>query len=351
MSDQSKINKLIRENGYLIADGATGTNLFAMGLESGYPPELWNLEKPENVAKNHKSFIEAGSDIILTNSFGANKFRLKLHNAQDETYIINYSAAEIANNVAKKSNREIIIAGSIGPSGELIAPLGDLSEEDAINGFSEQIKGLVDGGVDLLWIETMSAEEELNCAIKAGKQFDIPMICTYSFDTHGKSMMGLEPKDLTRVAESYYPAVIGYGANCGIGAAELIGTMICLEKERKNKSMFLVAKSNCGIPEFIDGDIKYTGTPELMAKYAGLAKAIGVDIIGGCCGTKAEHIEAMSNILMNNFKPRINTGLITKELGGMSKGNTSLIEKYLNPKKNKEYLIQETKHRRRKRNT
>ncbi len=164
-------------------------------------------------------------------------------------------------------------------------------------------------------------------------------------------MMGLEPKDLVRVAESYYPAVIGYGANCGIGAAELIGTMICLEKEKKNKSMLLVAKGNCGIPEFIDGDIKYTGTPELMAKYAGLAKTIGVDIIGGCCGTKAEHIEAMGNILKNNFKPRIDTELIIKELGSMSKGNISLIENYLNPNKNKEYPKKENKRRRRKRNT
>ena len=345
---KNKIDMLIKMKNYLVADGATGTNFFAMGLESGYPPELWNIEKPENVAKNHKNFIEAGSDIILTNTFGANEFRLKLHDAQDNTYIINYKAAEIAKNVTIESNREIIIAGSVGPSGELFAPFGELTEEAAINGFSEQIRGLVDGGVDILWIETMSAEEELKCAIKAGKKFNIPMICTYSFDTHGKSMMGLEPKDLVRIAESFYPAVVGYGANCGIGASELIGTMICLEKERKNKSMYLVAKANCGIPEFVDGEIKYTGTPKLMAKYADLAKTIGINIIGGCCGTKAEHINAMSQALKHTLDPATDIKSIIKLLGEISTGNIKLINSYLNPEINISSAVKKKTRRRKK---
>ena len=346
--DRRKLDILIQEKKYLVADGATGTNFFAMGLESGYPPELWNIEEPNNVANNHKSFIAAGSDIILTNSFGANEFRLKLHDAQNDTYIINYKAAEIAKKAAAGFNREIIIAGSIGPSGELITPLGELSEEDAVKGFYKQIRGLVDGGVDILWIETMSAEEELRCAIEAGRQFNIPMICTYSFDTHGKSMMGLEPKDLARVAESFYPEVIGYGANCGVGAADLIGTMICLEKERKNKSMFLVAKGNCGIPEFVDGEIKYTGTPELMAKYAGIAKTIGADIIGGCCGTQAEHINAMSHGLKNELDSDINIESIIELLGDISSGNINLVNNYLNPEINSGRILKKRTRRRKK---
>ena len=236
----------------------------------------------------------------------------------------------------------------VGPSGELFAPFGELTEEAAINGFSEQIRGLVDGGVDILWIETMSAEEELKCAIKAGKKFNIPMICTYSFDTHGKSMMGLEPKDLVRIAESFYPAVVGYGANCGIGASELIGTMICLEKERKNKSMYLVAKANCGIPEFVDGEIKYTGTPKLMAKYADLAKTIGINIIGGCCGTKAEHINAMSQALKHTLDPAIDIKSIVKLLGEISTGNIKLINSYLNPEININSAVKKKTRRRKK---
>ena len=350
MLEMLEIKKLIREKGYLIADGATGTNLFSMGLESGYPPELWNIEAPQKVAKNHTKFIQAGSDIILTNTFGANKHRLKLHDAQDRTYEINFEAAKIARKLASKCKRKIIVAGSIGPTGELITPLGQLTREDAIETFTEQTKGLKDGGIDLAWIETMSAEEELECAILAAKNNNLPIVCTYSFDTHGKSMMGLEPKDLVRLAEKYYPDVIGYGANCGIGASELIGTMICLAKERKNKAMYLIAKGNCGIPEFIEGEITYTGTPDLMAKYASFAKQIGADIIGGCCGTKHEHIAAMRDALNSNQSSDIDLELIKNSLGNFSSGNAALIDRYLNPNKEVKPLLKR-KTRRRKKNT
>ena len=349
MLDKIEIKKLISEKGYLIADGATGTNFFSMGLESGYPPELWNIEAPQNVAKNHTKFIKAGSDIILTNTFGANRHRLKLHDAQDRTYEINFEATRIARKVTSDCNRKIIVAGSIGPTGELITPLGQLTREDALETFSEQIKGLKDGGIDLVWIETMSAEEELECAILAAKKYNLPIVCTYSFDTHGKSMMGLEPKDLVRLAEKYYPDVIGYGANCGIGASELIGTMICLAKERKNKDMYLIAKGNCGIPEFIEGEIAYTGTPELMGKYASFAKKIGADIIGGCCGTKHEHIAAMRDALNSNQSPDINPEIIKNSLGNFSAGNAMLIDRYLYPDKEiKSIFKKKTSRRKRK---
>lgn len=349
MFKKSLIHQIISKKGYLIADGATGTNLFSMGLESGYPPELWNIEAPQNVAENHKKFIEAGADIILTNSFGANRHRLKLHKSEHMTYEINYAGAKIAKDIINKNEKRVLVAGSVGPTGELIKPLGELTKEDAIETFYEQIKGLKDGGVDLIWIETMSAEEEMESAIIAAKQNNLPIICTYSFDTHGKSMMGLEPKNLARLAEKYFPDVIGYGANCGIGASELIGTMICLANERENEDMLLIAKGNCGIPEFIEGKIAYTGTPELMAEYANFARAIGVDIIGGCCGTKYEHIMAIRNALLNkNQSKNIDINEITQSLGEMSAGNKALIDIYLNPSKKKKPFVKKKTRRRRK---
>jgi len=351
MSDQDKINKLIGESGYLVADGATGTNLFALGLESGQPPELWNMEAPEKVALNHRNFIKAGASIILTNTFGANHCRLKLHNLENQAKEINYKAACIAKDVASEFKKEVLVAGSMGPTGELMYPLGKLTSEDAKNYFYEQAKGLKDGDVDIIWIETLSDAKELECAILAAKKTNIPIICTYSFDTHGKSMMGLEPKDLAKLAESYYPNVIGYGANCGTGTSELIGTMICLAQVKRNDDMHLIAKGNCGIPSLVNGNITYTETPAHMALYAKYAQEIGADIIGGCCGTRPEHIEAMSNTLKNNSKTKIDTEVIMKELGNMSKGNISLIEKYLYPERNKESLKKKSKRNRRRRNT
>ena len=317
-----------------------------LSFVSVIPWGVWSIF----VAENHEKFIQAGADIILTNSFGANRHRLKLHKAENKTYEINYAAAEIAKNVTNNSKRNILVAGSVGPTGELIIPLGQLTKEDTIETFYEQIKDLKDGGIDLIWIETMSAEEEMECAIIAAKKNNLPIICTYSFDTHGKSMMGLEPKSLARLAEKYYPDVIGYGANCGIGASELIGTIICLANERINEDMLLIAKGNCGIPEFIEGKIAYTGTPELMAEYASLARAIGADIIGGCCGTKYEHIVAMRDALRNKSQSQIiDLDAITQSLRKISAGNTALIDGYLNPNKKIKPSVKKKMRRRKKR--
>ena len=153
-----RIIEKIKDKGYLLADGATGTNLFDMGLESGYPPELWNLEHPDRVRSNHESFLQAGSDILLTNSFGANEFRLSLHGDEDRVDEINFEAAQIAKKSAKNTKKEVFIAGSIGPTGEIIEPLGDLSKDKAKDAFLRQSLALKAGGVDFIWIETMSSE-------------------------------------------------------------------------------------------------------------------------------------------------------------------------------------------------
>jgi 5-methyltetrahydrofolate--homocysteine methyltransferase len=335
------IKERIKEKGYLIADGATGTNLFSMGLESGYSPEFWNVEYPNRVAENHSSFIDAGSDIILTNTFGANSFRLKLHNAEKAVKELNYHGASIAKKVVADSNKNILIAGSIGPTGEIIEPLGTTTWSETTEAFSEQAKALKEGGVDFFWIETMSSEDEMRCALDATKNLGLPTICSYSFDTHGKSMMGLDPKALVSLAEKYYPDIVGYGANCGIGASELIGSILCFTVARENQSMIIVAKANCGIPEFIEGVIEYNGTEQLMADYACYARDIGATIIGGCCGTTHKHVTAMSEALKNNTPGsfskllekrdfhQIELEKIIKSLGDMTKGNIAMIESYL----------------------
>jgi len=348
-----KIEKLIANKGYLIADGATGTNLFSMGLDSGHPPELWNIEFPERVYLNHQNFIDAGSDLILTNSFGANRFRLALHKAEHQVHELNLEAASIARKAADDSERTILVAGSIGPTGEILEPLGELSKTEAKSAFTDQALALKEGGADLVWIETMSSQEEMESAIAGSKNTGLPIVCTYSFDTHGKSMMGLEPKELVKLAENHSPDIIGYGANCGIGAAELIGSVLCLTKSRKSHAMHIVAKGNCGIPEFIDGEIIYNGTEEIMAAYACYARKLGATIIGGCCGTKKEHVKAMANALKENtMKCPLELDQIIKLMGEMTEGNIAMVQKYLSSEDAPvvDTVIPRKKRRRRKKN-
>ena len=164
MTSTNPIEALIAEKGVLLADGATGTNLFAMGLPAGEAPEILNETAPETITRLHQGFVDAGADIILTNSFGGTRHRLKLHHAQDRVFELNRKAAELARTVADKAGRKVIVAGSVGPTGELLVPLGALTEEDAVAAFTEQLEGLKAGGVDVAWIETMSAPGEIRAA-------------------------------------------------------------------------------------------------------------------------------------------------------------------------------------------
>jgi methionine synthase I (cobalamin-dependent) len=189
----------------LLADGATGTNLFAMGLTSGDAPELWNIEHPERVRALHQGFVDAGSDIILTNSFGGNARRLMLHGMQDRVREINRLAAQHARAVADKAGRPVVVAGSVGPTGDLFEPLGVLTEAMAIEVFAEQIAGLKEGGADVAWIETMSSLEEIKAAALAAIQVGMPYTFTASFDTAGRTMMGITPAALVEFAQGLSP--------------------------------------------------------------------------------------------------------------------------------------------------
>jgi methionine synthase I (cobalamin-dependent) len=292
--------KLLSEKRTLLADGATGTNLFALGLQSGDAPELWNIDQPDKIASHYRSFIEAGSDIVLTNSFGGTRYRLKLHNAQDRVAELNIAAVEILKSEIVKSGREIVIAGSIGPTGEILAPLGDLEPETAAEAFTEQALALKKGGADVIWIETMSSREEVEMAVKGAAVAELPIIFTMSFDTNGRTMMGVGASDLMALEHQIKPRVHACGTNCGVGASEVVATVLNLKACAINDSdPVIVAKANCGIPEFIDGKIVYSGTPEIMANYAVMVRNAGARIIGGCCGTSPVHVRAMREALDN----------------------------------------------------
>ena len=307
------LSALIEEKGILLADGATGTTLFDMGLEAGGAPELWNIDIPENIMKLHQGFVDAGSDIILTNSFGGTRHRLKLHDAHERVFELNKAAAEIAHKVASTVERKVIIAGSVGPTGELLAPLGELTFEDAVEAFAEQMEGLKAGGADVLWIETMSAPEEMQAAAKAAIETGLTYIITASFDTAGRTMMGMLPADFHNVInEDQKPFAIG--ANCGVGASDLLSSI--LDMTQADPNAVIVAKANCGIPKIQGDEVIYTGTPELMHDYTKLAIDAGAKIIGGCCGTSCEHLAEMRKAIdTHTVETRPSVEQIEKRIG------------------------------------
>lgn len=295
----SKFHDLLAERSYLVADGATGTNLFGRGLETGYPPELWNVERPDDILWLYDSFLNAGSNLILTNSFGGTSYRLKLHEAQDRVEELNHAAAVNAvtavTKYRDKTGNDAIVAGSIGPTGELFEPLGALTTSTAFDAFKKQATALAEGGVDMLWVETMSATEEVDAAVNAAKTTGLPVAVTMTFDTASRTMMGITPAQFAQQALALGADVLG--ANCGIGPAELMHSMAGMTPTASAADVPMVAKGNCGIPAYVEGAIHYHGTPELMASYALFARDAGISIIGGCCGTTPEHVAAMSTAL------------------------------------------------------
>jgi 5-methyltetrahydrofolate--homocysteine methyltransferase len=289
------LQTLLAEGRPLLADGATGTNLFEVGLASGETPELWNETAPEKIRALHQAFVDAGSDIILTNSFGGNRRRLMLHKLDGRVRELNRLAAEIARSVADKAGRRVVVAGSVGPTGDLLAPLGPLTEDEAVEVFSEQIEGLKQGGVDVVWIETMSAPEEIRAAARAATALGMPYTATASFDTAGSTMMGLSPDAYAGLFESFEAPPLAFGANCGVGAADLLVSVLGMTDRRPEATV--IAKANAGVPQWHGAHIHYSGTPELMEAYARLAVDAGAKIVGGCCGNKPAHVAAMRRAL------------------------------------------------------
>ena len=290
----NKLEQLLAQKGTLILDGAMGTMLFAVGLTSGDPPEEWNVTQPDKLEAIHQAYIDAGSDIILTNSFGGTSFRLKLHKMQDRAYEFNRAAAQIARRVVDASERDVLVAGSMGPSGELLYPMGNMTYDECKAAFAVQARGLAEGGVDMLWIETMSDLDEVRAAYEGAKSVcDLPICATMSFDTKAQTMMGVSAeKAVTELAKLDLVAV---GANCG---NNLPDTEAVMRKMREiNPDITLIVKSNAGIPQWVGEDLIYSGTPEVMGAYADRMRKEGIQLIGGCCGSNPKHIALMRGVI------------------------------------------------------
>lgn len=314
------LQKIIDKQGFVLTDGATGTNLFNMGLMAGDAPEMWNIDHPDRIIKLYQDSVDAGSDLFLTNSFGGNASRLKLHNAQNRASELSRIAAELGREVADKCDRDIVVAGSIGPTGEIMGEVGTLTHEVAVEIFEEQAHGLMEGGADVLWIETFSAPEEYAAAAEAMKNVGAIWCGTMSFDTAGRTMMGLTSIGMVTMVNGLDYPPHAYGANCGVGASDLLRTVLRFSETGDPRP--IIAKGNAGIPKYVDGHIHYDGTPDLMAEYAVLARNAGATVIGGCCGTMPEHLIAMRAALDNTAKgdkPSLDT--ITDALGAFSSDN------------------------------
>jgi 5-methyltetrahydrofolate--homocysteine methyltransferase len=311
------LTKMLAARDWILADGATGTNLFNMGLSSGDAPELWNEAHPDRIRALYQSAVDAGSDLFLTNSFGGNAARLKLHGAGRRARPLSRIAAEIGREVADRCDRPVVVAGSVGPTGEMMEPMGELSHALAVEIFHEQAEGLREGGADVMWLETIFAPEEYKAAAEAFALAGVPWCGTMSFDSAGRTMMGLTSEDMVKMVAKLPNPPIAFGANCGVGASDLLRTILGFAAQGPDRPV--IAKGNAGIPKFHDGHIHYDGTPELMADYAVLARDAGARIIGGCCGTTGEHLSRMRAALEERAPgPRPTLDQITAATGPFS---------------------------------
>ena len=311
------LSRLLARRDWLLADGATGTNLFNRGLGAGDPPELWNVEQPDQILGLYADTVAAGADLFLTNSFGGNASRLRLHDAHRRVGELNRVAAELGREVADRAGRDVVVAGSMGPTGDIMEPMGSLTHALAVEMFHEQADALRTGGADVLWVETISAEGEYRAAAEAAQRAGMPWCGTMSFDTAGRTMMGVTSADMVALVESLPNPPIGFGANCGVGASDLLRTVLGMVAQGTERP--IIAKGNAGIPRFVDGHIHYDGTPDLMADYAVLARDSGVSLIGGCCGTMPEHLRRMRAALEERpAGPRPTLETITAQLGALS---------------------------------
>jgi len=291
--------KLIDRPGAIIADGAMGTMLQQAGLNPGDPPMLWNVDQPGRVRAVHRAYLEAGARILLTNTFNGNRFRLTGHGLEKQGDELNRAGAqilraEIVDYLAKAGpgTAEAVVAGDIGPTGEIMAPLGRLLFDDAADAFARQAGSLIAGGADVIWIETMADLEEVRAAVEGTRRAsaNIPIIVTMTFDTHGRTMMGVKPENAATKLVEWGAAALG--GNCGNGPDEMLAAIAKMHTAAPGA--LLVAKPNAGMPEIVDGATVYRATPEMMAQSAIQLRDAGAHIIGGCCGTTPELIAAMA---------------------------------------------------------
>ena len=300
----NSLSRLLEQKEVVIADGAMGTNLFHLGLGKGDSTAAWNVGHPDVVTSIHQAFVDAGADILLTNTFAANRIRLALHALEARSRELNVAGARIARAVADRAGRPIVVAGDTGPIGDVLEPLGTRSVREAEEAFLEQARALKEGGVDIAWIETMFADNELDAAVRAVHEAGLDYIATMTFDSAGRTVMGVRPEDAIRRSRTFPWKPLAFGANCGVGPSQLMDSVLGLVQGAEG-DMIIVAKSNCGIP-VLDDDLRvsYSGTPEVLGAYARMARDAGARIIGGCCGTTPEHVRAIVAALAGEPKGR-----------------------------------------------
>jgi 5-methyltetrahydrofolate--homocysteine methyltransferase len=279
----------------LVGDGAMGTALQDLGLTDGGAPELWNVDFPDRVGSVLTGYASAGANVLTTNTFGGTRPRLQMHALEDRVHELNKAGAQVARQVADKFEN-VFVFGDIGPSGDLMEPMGTLTHESAKELFAEQIKGLVDGGVDAILIETMSDLAEVAAAVAAAHEVapGMPVVATLSFDTNLRTMMGVKPAmAITEIGASGVRLV---GANCGRGTDEM--EIIAKELvEAAPAGVHVFVQSNAGLPKLVGAEFVYTGTPEEMGVFATQMKALGINAIGTCCGSTNEHTAAIAKVL------------------------------------------------------
>ena len=283
------------EKATLASDGAMGTMLQERGLIDGSAPELWNVEKADEIEAILEAYAAAGARFITTNTFGGTRGRLAMHGLEDRVFELNKAGGQIARRVADR-HPGCFVMGDIGPSGDLMEPMGEMTLESGAELFAEQIRGLVAGGVDALLIETMSDLGEVEAAINAAKEVapNLPVIATLSFDTNLRTMMGVKPGMAVSHLAGLGVRIIG--ANCGRGTDE----MQVIAQEMVNArpdGVFIITQSNAGLPKLHGDEFIYDGTPEEMAKHAAKMKEMGVNIVGSCCGSSPEHTAAIAGAI------------------------------------------------------
>lgn len=277
----------------LVADGATGTNYQARGLARGQAPEEWLWQEPDKVTQLHRDFAQAGSNIILTNTFGATALRLAHAGLQDDAAQVNQRAAELARQAAASATngQRVWVAGSIGPSGQLLEPFGTLTREEAVAQFGAQAKALADGGVELLIIETQFDLGEATAAFEGARALtELPIIVSFSFDMGTNTMMGLKAGQVAKEMTALGADMVG--VNCGRSLDE---NFINLQEMRAATHLPLWMKPNAGLPRMTDDDVAiYDVTPEMMGEAAARWLEAGAQIVGGCCGTSPQHLREIA---------------------------------------------------------
>lgn len=274
----------------VLFDGAMGTLLQDSGLEAGAPGELWNLENPDAVRAAHAAYAEAGARVLTTNTFGGTRPRLDMHGLGDRADAVNRTAAQLARSVADEHG--LLVTGGLGPSGELLAPLGTMTPEEAQALFAQQIAALVEGGIDLLLVETLSDLGEADAALAAAREVApaLPVAVTMSFDTNKRTMMGVRPGDA--VAHLAAAGADAVGANCGRGPDEM--EIIAAEMvQARPRGLLLVAQSNAGLPQVVGDHFEYDASPRDLAAHATRLVELGIDLVGGCCGSTPAHVAAI----------------------------------------------------------